>query len=113
MNKLILFGLLALLLNSINGDYSCNQWSDNDVFGKKEDLDGEDCAMLSPEFGKTHCCLYEEGDTKKCFSFTDDEYENMGRVVKYIEDKNQTDVDIDCSSKFLSLSLFAICALLF
>ena len=80
-----------------------------------EDLEGEDCAMLTPtREGMTHCCLFEIGDEIYCGEVSDDQYENMGRFIKYTVDKNtNTDVDIDCSSKFLSLSLFVIFALLF
>ena len=115
MNKLIIFGLLALFLNSINGEYTCSDYLT--VYGSTnlEDLEGEDCAMLTPtREGMTHCCLFEIGDEIYCGEVSDDQYENMGRFIKYTVDKNtNTDVDIDCSSKFLSLSLFVIFALLF
>ncbi len=68
--------------------------------------------MLSPESG-THCCLFEVNDAVRCDEITDDEYENIGRYIDYWEDINGTDIDVDCSSKFISLSLFAILALLF
>lgn len=115
MNKLIIFGLLALFLNSINGEYTCSDYLT--VYGSEnlEDLEGEDCARLTPTGeGMTHCCLFEIGDEIYCGEVSDDQYENMGRFVKYTEDQEaNTDVDIDCSSKFLSLSLFVIFALLF
>ena len=115
MNKPIIFGLLALFLNSINGEYTCSDYLT--VYGSAnlEDLEGEDCAMLTPtREGMTHCCLFEIGDEIYCGEVSDDQYENMGRFIKYTVDKNtNTDVDIDCSSKFLSLSLFVIFALLF
>ena len=114
MNKLVLLGLLALLLNSINGEYYCSDYSK--VYASNlGDLEGEDCAMLTPTGqGKTHCCLFQIGDdTPYCDEISDDAYENIGRFVKYTEGQNtNTDVDIDCSSKFLSLSLFVILALL-
>ena len=115
MNKLIIFGLLALFLNSINGEYTCSDYLT--VYGSEnlEDLEGEDCARLTPTGeGMTHCCLFEISDEIYCKEVSDDQYENMGRFVKYTEDQEaNTDVDIDCSSKFLSLSLFVIFALLF
>ena len=115
MNKLIIFGLLALFLNSINGEYTCSDYLK--VYGSEnlEDLEGEDCAMLTPtKEGMTHCCLFEIGDEIYCGEVSDDQYENIGRFIKYTEDQEtNTDVDIDCSSKFLSLSLFVIFALLF
>ena len=109
MNKLILFGLLAVLINSAFS-LSCRSYKSLNV--SDEDLDEDHCAMLSPETG-THCCLFEVNDAVRCDEITDDEYENIGRYIDYWEDINGTDIDVDCSSKFISLSLFAILALLF
>ena len=115
MNKLILFGLLALLFNSINGDIACTRWYDH--FNKTDlEEDEEICSSLTPSNGATHCCYMETNDEiDGCVELTDDEYENIGRYIKHKEDANNTDIDIDidCSSKFLSLSLFAVAALLF
>ena len=109
MNKLILFGLLAVLINSVFS-LACRSWDKLNV--SLDDLDEDHCAMLSPESG-THCCLFEVNDAVSCREITDDEYENIGRYIDYWEDINGTDIDVDCSSKFISLSLFAILALLF
>ena len=109
MNKLILFGLLAVLINSVFS-LACGSWDKLNV--SLDDLDEDHCAMLSPESG-THCCLFEVNDAVRCDEITDDEYENIGRYIDYWEDINGTDIDVDCSSKFVSLSLFAILALLF
>ena len=109
MNKLILFGLLAVLINSAFS-LSCGSYKSLNV--SDDDLDEDHCAMLSPESG-THCCLFEVNDAVRCDEITDDEYENIGRYIDYWEDINGTDIDVDCSSKFISLSLFAILALLF
>ena len=111
MNKLLLFGLLALLINSV-APLDC------DDYGKLgiaiNDLDEDHCAMLTPGDGYTHCCLFEINDRVNCSEITDDQYENIGRYIDYLEDHvGYEDVDIDCSSKFISLSLFAILALLF
>ena len=109
MNKLILFGLLAVLINSVFS-LSCSKYGNLNI--STDDLDEDHCAMLSPETG-THCCLFEVNDAVRCDEITDDEYENIGRYIDYWEDINGTDIDVDCSSKFISLSLFAILALLF
>ena len=109
MNKLILFGLLAVLINSVFS-LACKDYKSLNV--SDDDLDEDHCAMLSPESG-THCCLFEVNDAVRCDEITDDEYENIGRYIDYWEDINGTDIDVDCSSKFISLSLFAILALLF
>ena len=119
MNKLILFGLLALLFNSINGDIACTDWMR--YFNTSNLEDEEDiCSSLTPTTtGYTHCCYMETSDQSNqingCVQLTDDEYENIGRFIKHLEDLNGNDPDIDiyCSSQFLSLSLFAVAALLF
>ena len=116
MNKLILLGLLAFFLNAINGEFYCDDWKTPYHDVPLEDLEGEDCAMLTPTGqGMTHCCLFEIGEGNiTCREISDDMYENIGRYVKWVEDQHDTtDVEIDCSSKFLSLSLFVIFALLF
>ena len=110
MNKLLLFGLLALLINSV-APLDCENW--NQVVTLDE-LDEDHCAMLTPPSEYTHCCLFEIGDKKVgCRGVKDDEYENIGRYKKYLEDRYDIDYDIDCSSKFVTFSLFALLALLF
>ena len=113
MNKLILFGLLTLLINSINGEISCVDWGSH---FNQADLDEDVCSMLVPTNpGKTHCCYVEINDSPAtCQELSDDEYENIDRYIKHAEDISPNeDIDIDCSSKFLSLSLIAVAALLF
>ena len=118
MNKLILFGLLVLLFNSIDGQFYCQNFA---TLGfKDEDLDEEVCSLLTPtDKGATHCCYREINGSPSCVQLTDDQYENIGRYIKFEEDRLEAagegdfDIDIDCSSKFLSLSLFVVFALLF
>ena len=118
MNKLILFGLLALLFGSTSGDIACGRWMDYFSYQNLEDEE-DICSSLTPTGkGYTHCCYMETNDQSNqingCVELTDDEYENIGRYIKYLESRgNDYDVDINCSSKFLSLSLFAVAALLF
>ena len=111
MNKLLLFGLLAFLINSVS-PLNCKDWPSLGINPK--DLDEDVCAMLSPSTG-THCCRFEIGDNDNyyCDELTDDEYENIGRYKKFMEDSTGADWDIDCSSKFVTFSLFALLALLF
>ena len=111
MNKLLLFGLLALLINSV-APLDCGDYEKLGI--AINDLDEDHCAMLTPPSEKTHCCLFEIGGNKVgCRGVTDDEYENIGRYKKYLEDSTGNDYDIDCSSKFVTFSLFALLALLF
>ncbi len=71
MNKLILFGLLAVLTNSVFS-LDCASWQNLKV--STDDLDEDHCAMLSPADGYTHCCLFEINDAVSCGSITDDQY---------------------------------------
>ena len=116
MNKLILFGLLALLFNSINGDIACTDWKSYYTSANLEEEE-DICSWLTPTgTGATHCCLKETNDEiNGCVELNDDEYENIGRFIKHLEDLSGTDTDIDinCSSQFLFLSLFVVAALLF
>ena len=117
MNKLLLFGLLAILFNSV-APLECTSWPSLGV--SPNDLDEDHCAMLTPKSSGdteeyTHCCRFEVGDNDNyyCHGVTDDQYENIGRYKKYLEDSTGNDYDIDCSSKFVTFSLFALLALLF
>ena len=117
MNKFILVGLLALSccfdLNS--ADYQCQTSEMNELIAANEDLDEDVCILLGTSGDKTHCC-YIEGETflPDCIAINDDEYENIVRFKKFLRDESGDDeIDIDCSSKFLSFSLFVVFALLF
>ena len=118
MNKLTLLGLLALFIAFINCDYDCGGLTEN-VVKVPEDSDEEYCQMLKVgNDGITHCCYVDGGNYEgQCIGLTDDQYENIVRYKKYIRDHDEKaggdDFGIDCSSKFISLSLFAVFALLF
>jgi hypothetical protein len=117
MNKFILVGLLALSccfdLNS--ADYQCQTSEMNELKTAHDDeLDEDVCILLGTSGDKTHCC-YIEGETfePKCIAINDDEYENIVRFKKYLRDGlGDDDIDIKCSSKFVSFSLLAALALL-
>ena len=115
MNKFILVGLLALSccfdLNS--ADYQCQTSEIDKLIVANEDLDEDVCILLGTSGDKTHCC-YIEGETfdPKCIAINDDEYENIVRFKKYLRDGlEDDDIDIKCSSKFVSFSLLAALAL--
>ena len=117
MNKLTLLGLLALFIAFINCDYDCGGLTEN-VVKVPEDSDEEYCQMLKIGGEITHCCYVDGGNYEgRCIGLTDDQYENIVRYKKYIRDNDENaggdDFGIDCSSKFISLSLFAVFALLF
>ncbi len=105
--------MLTLLFNSIIGEISCLEWGS---YFNQADLDEDVCSMLVPTGTcNTHCCYVEINDNPSmCDELSDDEYENIGRYIKYLEGMSPNEnFEIDCSSKFLSLSLIAVAALLF
>ena len=127
MNKLIVFGLLALIINTIYATYSfsyCEKFLDfeKELKGLADSDDFEEiCSIFKTtvDFNDfTHCCFVKEtkNDTisSRCVQITDDQYENIKKFKKYIIDENgDDDFEIDCSSKFVALSLFAVLAILF
>ena len=124
MNKLIVLGLLALIINTIYATYSfsyCDKFLDfEEKYKGLADSDDyeEICSIFKITGDFTHCCFVKEtkNDTisSRCVQITDDQYENIKKFKKYIIDENgDDDFEIDCSSKFVALSLFAVLAILF
>ncbi len=124
MNKLILFGLLALIINSVYADFTFDYCADYDPDQMsvlediaEEDIDGDICKLFKTDKDYTHCCYIKDSKTefnKHCVQIKDDYYENIKNFKKYVRDENEDgDLEIDCSSKFVSISLFAVLALLF
>ena len=115
MNKFILVGLLALSccfdLNS--ADYQCQTSEKNELIAANEEFDEDVCILLGTSGDKTHCCYIEGEFISQCIAINDDEYENIVRFKKYLRDGlEDDDIDIKCSSKFVSFSLLAALALL-
>ena len=124
MNRLILLALLSLCINFINGKVSipdqfnidCQETTLKNLMEAMEELDEDVCILLGTSEDRTHCCYYTDSssDSGKCIQITDDQYENIVRFKKFLRDESGDDkIDIDCSSKFLSFSLFVVFALLF
>ena len=124
MNRLILLALLSLCINFINGKVSipdqfnidCQETTLKNLMEAMEELDEDVCILLETSEDRTHCCYYTDSssDSGKCIQITDDQYENIVRFKKFLRDESGDDkIDIDCSSKFLSFSLFVVFALLF
>ena len=123
MSRLTLFLFLALttyVLNASNITHFVTECQHLKIggldFSQLLDSYEEDyCSSLqtSPEF--THCCYFEsKNGINGCYQITDDAYENIVRYKKYLRDQiADDDLGIHCSSKFISLSLFAVLALLF
>ena len=124
MNRLILLALLSLCINFINGKVSipdqfnidCQETTLKNLMEAMEELDEDVCILLGTSEDRTHCCYYTDSssDSGKCIQITDDQYENIVNFKKFLRDESGDDkIDIDCSSKFLSFSLFVVFALLF
>ena len=125
MNKLTLFGLLALIISCVHSQTDFFQvCADDDVIAayKKErgdDIDGDFCSMFKTGGDRAHCCYAEnliinsdDSFNNHCIQITDDQYENIKNFKKYVRDEYNSEFEIDCSSKFVSISLFAVLALL-
>ena len=116
MNKFILVGLLALscCINLNSTDYQCVTSDIDKLTTANEGLDEDVCSLLGTSGDKTHWCYIEgENIESKCIAINDDEYENIVRFKKYLRDGlDDDDIDIKCSSKFVSISLLAALALL-
>ena len=124
MNKLILLALLSLCINFINGKVSipnqfnidCQESTLKNLMEAAEELDEDVCILLETSEDRTHCCYYTDSssDSGKCIQITDDQYENIVNFKKFLRDESgDSDININCSSKFLSFSLFVVFALLF
>ena len=124
MNRLILLALLSLCINFINGKVSipdqfnidCQETTLKNLMEAMEELDEDVCILLGTSEDRTHCCYYTDSssDSGKCIQITDDQYENIVNFKKFLRDESgDSDININCSSKFLSFSLFVVFALLF
>ena len=120
MNKPILFLLLAISINLINGYLyfsNCSDYDYNYHAYARGDF-GEDVCILFETTGDiTHCC-YVTGSTNSsindnCIGLTDDQHENIKYLVKYYKDHYDPNIEIKCKSEYISISLFSILALLF
>ena len=114
MNKFILVGLLALscCFNINSTDYQCQTSEIIKLQVAHEELDEEVCILLGTSGDKTHCCYLEGNSYGQCIAINDDEYENIVRFKKYLRDGlGDDDINIKCSSKFVSFSLLAALAL--
>ena len=123
MNRLILLALLSLCINFINGislpakfNINCQDSSLEQLVIAADELDEDVCILLGTSEDRTHCCFYTDSssDSDKCIQITDDQYENIVNFKKFLRDESgDSDININCSSKFLSFSLFVVFALLF
>ena len=122
MNRLILLALLSLCINLINGKVSipakfnidCQNSTMKQLADVMDEVDEDLCMLLGTSEDRTHCCYYTDASESKCIQITDDQYENIVNFKKFLRDESgDSDININCSSKFLSFSLFVVFALLF
>ena len=123
MSRLTLFLFLALITYVLNASNitsyvtQCRHLKigDLDFSTLLESYEEDYCSSLQTDPGFTHCCYFEsKNGINGCYQITDDQYENVVRYKKYLRDQiADDDLGIHCSSKFISLSLFAVLALLF
>lgn len=120
MNKTIIFLLLAISINYINGYLYFENCSDYDyAYHRYAGADfGEDvCILFETNRSVTHCC-YVTGSTnssinENCIGLTDDQHENIKNLVRYYKDNYDPNIEIDCKSNYIAMSLLVILALLF
>ena len=114
MDKLISLVLITLIANIVNGEMLCSDYQFASQYTDLE-FDEDFCSILVPTDGHTHCCYVEINDSPYgCAQLKDDQYENIKRYIELLEEADTSaDIEIDCSSKYLTISLFAIFALLF
>ncbi len=111
MNKFILILLFALSFYTIKGvDFGeCD-----DDTTTSSDIDEDYCSLLRVSAPYTHCCYMESDNYSQCIALNDDQFENIVRYKKYLRGAlDDDDIGVDCSSKYISLSLLAIFVLLF
>ena len=123
LSLILLFTLITYAFNvtidEVLKDKSGRECSPIDSTRKEEDYISEYeedyCSSRKTNGDYTHCCLFEDTNGNYgCRGITDDEYENIVRFKKYLRDQvDDDDIDINCSSRFISITLLAVLALLF
>ena len=75
----------------------------------------EDCQSKTLGTGEYKCCLYEAewdgGSSSTCVGVSKEEYDDIDDVIDKMEeagDEADLDIDIDCSSNYLLISLLSL-----
>ena len=121
MSRLSLILLFALITFTFNATLQTllpnRECSDEIDASLLSEFEGEYCSdmKISPNcIDCAHCCMIGSSNGANCYGITDDEYENVVRFKKYLRDQVEDDsIRVDCSSRFISISLLAVLALLF
>ena len=119
LSLILLFALITFTFNATLQTLLPNRECNKDVIDASllQELEGEYCSAMKISRDCedcAHCCMIGSSNGANCYGITDDEYENVVRFKKYLRDQVGDDsIRVDCSSRFISISLLAVLALLF
>ena len=75
----------------------------------------EDCQKMTLDAGEYKCCLfeyeYDGGSGSECEPLTQEDYDNIDDYIDKMEEnsgRSDLDLDIDCSSNYLLISLLSL-----
>ena len=99
---------LVLLMIDIS---SCGACSWDKTLDKVSEV--ADCKDLSLDDDEKHCCYLEgelnDKDVKGCFPLSEDQYKDMKKTIKDIENQNKAEVDkLDCKSFYLQIGIISL-----
>ena len=119
LSLLLLFALITFTFNATLQTLLPNRKCSGDVIDASllSESEGEYCSKMGVNGDCrdcVRCCMIGSSNGANCYGITDDEYENVVRFKKYLRDQVEDDsIRVDCSSRFISISLLAVLALLF
>ena len=119
LSLILLFTLITFTFNATLQTLLPDRKCSGDVIDASllSESEGEYCSKMgvNGDCGDcVRCCMIGSSNGANCYGITDDEYENVVRFKKYLRDQVEDDsIRVDCSSRFISISLLAVLALLF
>jgi hypothetical protein len=80
---------------------------------KADDCKDDSLDATEKDTDYVHCCYYKEEkspNSGRCKALTSRQYKNIGKYIKYKEEKDDYEykISIDCQSSFLHLFLFTL-----
>ena len=106
MNKISYLLLISLIISNIYCDSECGR---DDLAPNKV----EDCTSLSVDAEFYKCCFLEYSGGKFCTEVTKAQYDEIDEYIDELEDgTGDDDVEIDCSSRYIIMSLLSLIILL-
>ena len=119
LSLILLFTLITFTFNATLQTLLPDRKCSGDVIDASllSESEGEYCSKMGVNGDCrdcVRCCMIGSSNGANCYGITDDEYENVVRFKKYLRDQVEDDsIRVDCSSRFISISLLAVLALLF